>query len=47
MFASLPLQMGPEEGRAFSCFFPMPYSERAVIEVTNECDVDRDVESDI
>ena len=39
MFASLPLQMGPEEGRAFSCFFPMPYSERAVIEVTNECDV--------
>ena len=39
MFASLPLQMGPAEGRALSCFFPMPYSERALIEVTNQCDV--------
>jgi hypothetical protein len=40
MYASLPLQMGPTEGRAFSCFFPMPYSERALIEVTSECDME-------
>jgi len=26
LYASMPLQMGPTEGRAFSCFFPMPYS---------------------
>jgi hypothetical protein len=39
-FASLPLQMGPADGKAFNCFFPMPYSERALIEVTNECDTE-------
>jgi hypothetical protein len=30
--------MGPADGRAFNCFFPMPYSDRALIEVTNEGD---------
>jgi hypothetical protein len=39
-FASLPLQMSPAEGRSFNSFFPMPFSERALIEVTSECDVE-------
>jgi len=39
-FASLPLQMSPAEGRSFNCFFPMPFSERAVVEITSECDVE-------
>jgi hypothetical protein len=38
-FVSLPLQMSPANGRAFNCFFPMPFSERALLEVTNESDV--------
>ncbi len=36
-FVSLPLQMSPVDGKAFNCWFPMPFSERALIEVTNEC----------
>ena len=36
-FWSLPLTMSPNGGRAFNCFFPMPFAERARIEVTNEC----------
>jgi hypothetical protein len=39
-FASLPLQMSPADGKAFNCFFPMPYSERARIELTSECDAE-------
>jgi len=39
-FASLPLQMSPAEGRSFNCFFPMPFSERAVVEITSECDLE-------
>lgn len=39
-FVSMPLQMSPGDGRAFNCFFPMPFSERALIEVTSECDVE-------
>jgi len=39
-FASLPLQMSPADGRAFNCFFPMPFARRAYIEVQNECDVE-------
>jgi len=35
-FTSLPLEMSPEDGRAFNCWFPMPYSTQARIEVTNE-----------
>ncbi len=35
-FASLPLQMSPEDGKAFNCFFPMPY-DRARFEVENAC----------
>lgn len=34
---SLPLAMGPEDGRAFNCFFPMPFAQGARIELTSEC----------
>ncbi len=37
-FWSLPLSMGPEDGKGFNCFFPMPFSERARIEIENESD---------
>lgn len=36
-FWSLPLQMSPEDGRAFNCFFPMPFAQGARLTVTNEC----------
>lgn len=36
-FVSAPLQMSPEDGKGFNCWFPMPY-EKARIEVMNECD---------
>lgn len=35
-FVSLPLQMSPEDGRAFNCWFPMPFQNGARIEVENE-----------
>ncbi len=38
-FWSLPLQMSPEDGRAFNCWFPMPFSA-ARIEIQNECAVE-------
>ena len=34
-FWSLPLQMAPQEGRGFNCWFPMPFAE-ARFEVENE-----------
>lgn len=39
-FASLPLQMSPADGKAFNCFFPMPFAQRAVVEIESECDVE-------
>jgi len=39
-FVSLPLAMSPQDGKALNCFFPMPYSNGARIEVANECDSD-------
>jgi hypothetical protein len=39
-FASLPLQMSPEDGKAFNCFFPMPFST-ARFELTSECQRDK------
>lgn len=36
-FTSEPLTMSPQDGRAFNCFFPMPFSHRALITITNEC----------
>jgi hypothetical protein len=35
-FVSLPLQMSPQDGKAFNCWFPMPY-QRARFEVSSEC----------
>ncbi len=35
-FWSLPLTMSPQDGRAFNCFFPMPFSSGARIELCNE-----------
>ena len=35
-FWSLPLTMSPRDGRAFNCYFPMPFSRDARIELTNE-----------
>lgn len=36
-FVSLPLQMSPEDGKAFNCWFPMPFARAARITATNEC----------
>lgn len=36
-FWSLPLQMSPEDGKGFNCWFPMPFAS-ARIEVESECD---------
>lgn len=35
-FASLPLHMGPQNGKGMNCFFPMPFRRRARLEVWNE-----------
>lgn len=37
-FASLPLQMSPQDGKAFNCYFPMPYADGMRFTVTSECD---------
>ena len=37
-FWSLPLQMSPEDGRGFNCWFPMPYARGARFEVENQSD---------
>ena len=35
-FVSLPLQMSPQEGRGFNCWFPMPFANGARFEVENQ-----------
>ncbi|KAA3605705.1 MAG: DUF2961 domain-containing protein [Planctomycetota bacterium] len=35
-FASLPLQMCPQDGKGMNCFFPMPFRRRARLELWNE-----------
>jgi hypothetical protein len=35
-FVSLPLQMSPEDGKAFNSWWPMPFKTRALIEVENQ-----------
>ena len=37
-FASLPLQMSPEDGKAFNSFFHMPFADGARFELTSECE---------
>jgi hypothetical protein len=36
-FWSLPLQMSAQGGKAFNCWFPMPFASAARLEVHNEC----------
>ena len=38
-FVSLPLQMSPEDGRSFNCWFPMPFEKSARIEVENDLSI--------
>ncbi|MHA1688126.1 MAG: glycoside hydrolase family 172 protein [Promethearchaeota archaeon] len=38
-FWSLPLAMGPQDGKGFNCWFPMPYSQNARIEIENYTDI--------
>jgi hypothetical protein len=35
-FTSLPLQMSPEDGKSFHCWFPMPFASGARFEVENQ-----------
>ena len=35
-YFSAPLQMSPENGKGFNCFFPMPFKKAARIDITNE-----------
>jgi hypothetical protein len=35
-FASLPLQMSPQDGKAMNCWFPMPFASGARLEVENQ-----------
>lgn len=35
-FSSLPLAAGPRQGRALVCYFPMPFSDGARIEIEND-----------
>jgi hypothetical protein len=39
-FVSAPLQMSPENGRSFNCFFHMPFANGARFEVTSELERD-------
>jgi hypothetical protein len=36
-FVSMPLQMSPQEGKAFNCWFPMPFTRSARFTATSEC----------
>ncbi|MCC6310296.1 MAG: DUF2961 domain-containing protein [Trueperaceae bacterium] len=37
-FASLPLQMSPQDGKAFNCYFPMPFANGMRFTITSECE---------
>ena len=37
-FWSLPLSMSPRDGKGFNCFWSMPFSQQAKIEIENETD---------
>lgn len=39
-FASLPMQASPEDGKAFNCYFPMPFASRMKFTITNEAEDD-------
>lgn len=40
-FVSLPLQMSPQDGRGFNCWFPMPFASGARFEIENQGNADR------
>lgn len=37
-YASLPMQMSPQDGKAFNCYFPMPFEAGMRFTVTSQCD---------
>ena len=37
-FVSAPLQMSPQDGKGFNCWFHMPFADGARFELTSECD---------
>ncbi len=37
-FVSLPLQMSPQDGKGFNCWFPMPFAAGARFEIENQSD---------
>jgi hypothetical protein len=37
-YVSAPLQMSPQDGKSFNCWFPMPFLTNAKIKILNECD---------
>jgi len=37
-FSSVPFQMSPVDGRAFNCWFAMPFADGARIEVASDCE---------
>ena len=39
-FASLPVQASPQDGKAFNCYFPMPFGSSMRLTITNESEVD-------
>ncbi len=39
-YASLPLQASPEDGKAFNCYFPMPFASHMKFTITNEAEHD-------
>jgi hypothetical protein len=36
-FTSLPITSAPGDGKGFNCYFPMPFSDRARIELESQC----------
>ncbi len=39
-FVSAPLQMSPEDGKGFNCWWPMPFNKNFKIEIVNDCNTD-------
>jgi len=39
-FVSAPLQMSPEDGKGFNCWWPMPFNKNFKIEIDNDCNTD-------
>ena len=39
-YVSAPLQMSPEDGKGFNCWWPMPFKKNFKIEVVNDCNTD-------